>query len=148
MKTLILATIILGSLSAQALEIACWDIYSKKGSRPYIAATVVENNGLADVRLNKRTDDGFDSNLAIPNEPVLQANAITSNRSPYKGNNEYYFENARLILPADLSPEALKAKIAVGIGMGAKENGVLIGNMADGDGAGSHYSVRLRCFSK
>lgn len=149
MRILTLTALLFAGVSAHALEIACWNTYAKKGSRPYIAATVVENNGLAKVRLNKQSPEwGADSNLEIPNEPVLEAEPITSNRSPYKGNNEYALVNARLILPADLSPAALKAKIATGIGMGPQENGVIIGDMAGGDGSGSHYSIRLRCTSR
>lgn len=89
--------------------------------------------------------EGWDSNLKIPGERVVEPALITSNHSPYKGNNEYVLVNARLILPVDLSPEALKAKIKTGIGLGGGENAAIIGNMEDGDGAGSHYSIRLRC---
>lgn len=146
MKTVFAILSILFVFSASAeTELTCWNIYSKKGSKPILKAGIQRGTTLTDVTFNledevfssyfiDKTEDAGElwghkpkitkSELVNP-EGKLKAEEITSNRSPYKGNNEYSFElgsyefkspytnqkgsyTVRLILPPDLSNENLK----------------------------------------
>jgi hypothetical protein len=152
LKLILPALLILGTASAEARVLKCWNKYSRSRI-PLITAKIKSNSKLAMVTVNNPTpgddgDDGqgeFEDNLQANGETV-QATLITSRRSPYVGNNEFQLTDFRLILPTSLSDANLITKLNTGIGMGPGENGVAIGSFDNGgDGAGSHISVRLRC---
>lgn len=134
----LLAVFVFAGTAASASTLKCWNTYSKS-KVPFFRAEVVDNNTLVGVRI-------LHKNTEVKNtEGKVKGELITSNRSPYKGNNRFQLTNAELTLPVDLSPQALIAKEKTGIGMGKGENGVLIYSSEFGDGAGSHVSIRLRC---
>ena len=147
MLKFLLAVFMISGFAAQGeTQIACWGTYSKRGSKPILKATIEDNTKLKNVSLDlknaifegyfidKNEDAGerwghkraiTKSELVQP-EGTLVPEEITTNRSPYKGNNEYDFilgtysftspyhnisgeYDARLILPKDLSAEHLKA---------------------------------------
>lgn len=147
-------SLVLFSLNTFATtELTCWNIYSKSGSRPILKAKIEGENTLYDVSFNLK-DELFasyfvDSSIIgypgteLENTDVSKGHLenpmgyitpeeIISNKSPYKGNNEYAIElgietvqvfkknedkpfyedqytySGRLILPQDLSKENLK----------------------------------------
>lgn len=140
---LILGMLFANAASAETLK--CWNTYSKKGTPPLIVAQIVADNELTGFELNRREGSYNEDEVEIPSGPVV-GELITSNRSPYKGAQEFQLERGRLLLPARLDAQSLIEAQKTGIGMGAGENGVIIGSWRDGgDGAGNHYSIRLRC---
>lgn len=82
-------------------------------------------------------------------EGPIKGERITTNHSPYKGNNRFDVEGGEIILPPALDNETLAdmLKTGIGIGMGKGENAVVITSTVFGDGAGSHISFRLLCTS-
>lgn len=128
--------------TAHADTLKCWNTYSKRGAVPTIVADVVSDQELNNFAVNTKPDD-FTSHLKTP-EGAVRGELIISNRSPYKNNREFDLAGARLILPAQLdNANLLRAQEGVN-GFSPGENGVVIGSF-HGDGAGSHFSVRLRC---
>lgn len=116
MKQILLASVlVLGFVSqakAAVIEIACWDMYAKTGSKPILKAGVFNRTSLTDVQFNlkdekfegyfiDRTDDSgprWGHKPAVTKSQLVNpvgdhpATEITTSRSPYKGNNEYAFE--------------------------------------------------------
>lgn len=147
MKTLLFLLVFVFNVSvSSAATLKCWDVYSPRGAKPTIVARVLSDQELADFEVNT-VEENFTSYLKAPVGTVTGA-LIESNRSPYKGNQEFDLAGSRLILPIRLDRDSLLEAQKTGIGMGAGENGVIIGDVGDdGDGGGSHFSVRLRCRS-
>lgn len=123
----------------------CWNAYFLNARAPYMSAVIVEDNVLSNIRFHYKNNDG-----KFPTAPAgqIEGQLITSNRSPYKGMNDFIITTElhgpdRLILPTDLSNENLQL---VSQSHRNRENGVVIGTF-DGDGSGSHFSVRLVCTS-
>ncbi|HEY8278012.1 MAG TPA: hypothetical protein VIH99_00220 [Bdellovibrionota bacterium] len=141
MKYALILALSLGSFAAQAETLKCWNTYSKRGSKPTLVAEIVSNSKLDRFEINQNSDD----NSALLKAPrgAEKGEIITSNHSPYKGNQEFSLEDARLLLPAKLDAKSL-LKAHGTKGFSDDENGVIIG-YGDGDGAGSHFSIRLRC---
>lgn len=136
---------ILFANAASAETLKCWNTYSKKGSLPLIVANIVSDTELDRFELNRQEGNYNESEIEIP-AGAVKGELITSNRSPYKGAQEFYLDNGRLLLPARLDAQSLIDAQKNGIGMGAGENGVIIGSWkSGGDGAGNHFSIRLRC---
>lgn len=141
----------LAAYVAHADNLACWDKFSARGSRPFLTAKIVSNDKLAEVKIIADEDTLTQEQLRAE-QGTLAGTKITSHHSPYSDfqgfdNNQYDLEKyATLILPSDLSEAALKNALEKGIGKGMDkdENGVIIGTAKESDG-GSHYSVRLRC---
>src|SRR5262245_40745849 len=88
---------VLASLAQAESRIACWDIYTKAGTRPVVTAQIGENNRFSKLTLNVKesewfagyfTNDSDDkgyarfSELKSPLEEV-PAQIVTSNHSPY-----------------------------------------------------------------
>ena len=173
-----------GSASAfAATEIACWNMYSKKGSRPALKARIAADNVLAEARFDftnewfqgyeyddvrdsgGRWDHKQERDFSTLEQPAaeLTPERITSNHSPYKGNNEYavrfgrhgfhsayYNEDGeyfgRLILPVDLSPEALREyRIR---NDNERSNAVMIARAPANSHTGGDVFLRLFCASK
>lgn len=142
MKVLTLALLLASSMAhATTYELACWNMYSKKGSAPILTAEIDAGaSTLNQVKLN--TADAYFEGYTFNEEKYtdyvetssiksdlgsITGSLITTKRSPYVGDVEYITamgEHAwgkkgeeakseeypfRLILPADVSPEALKA---------------------------------------
>jgi hypothetical protein len=183
---LIAATVFLSLTASQAkavTEIACWDMYAKTGAKPILKAGVFKRTSLTDVQFNlkderfegyfiDRTDDSgelwghkpaFTKSEFVAPVGDFDASAITTSRSPYKGNNEYIFAlgswsfkapyikqqgeyGGRLVLPADLSPVALKAfRIRVKT---ERSNAVLIYDSAHESHQSGQNFLRMFCVSK
>lgn len=106
-----LALLFVFSASAET-QLSCWNIYSKKGSKPILKAGIKRgttlNNVTFDLKsetfanyfIDKTEDSGEQwqhkpkttkSEIVNPEED-LKAEEITTGRSPYKGNNQYSFE--------------------------------------------------------
>lgn len=141
MKNLILlASILIGSNSFAA-TLQCWKTNFTQVRTPFMSATIEDHHILSNVRFHYKNDG------VVPLAPKgeIEGEMITTNRSPYKGMNDFditvsFLGMHRLILPADLSNSNLKKSVKYG------ENGVIIGS-TEGDSAGSHFSVRLICQS-
>ena len=140
-----LSVLFLGGLfatSAMAKDtLQCWkvDFHPKT---PFLTATILSNSKLEDIQFHYKETQEEDTLGKV------KGDKITSNHSPYKGNNEYTLKNGhRLILPLKLDAASLKKTKKKGIGGPYKgENGVIIGDFSTGDGeGGTHYSVRLDC---
>lgn len=149
MKNLILsASIIISSYTMAAKPqpiLKCWNAYFINARVPYLSAVIEQDNVLSNIRFHYKNNEG-----KIPSAPAGQVagELITNNRSPYKGMNDFYISTEfygaeRLILPVDLSNENL---LIVSKSHRNRENGVVIGSF-DGDGTGSHFSIRLVCTS-
>jgi hypothetical protein len=150
MKVLLFTILFTTTASAYAGELACWNTYARRGARPVLTATIVNNNTLSNVKINL-SDESRASYQLVESQGKIKGEEITSNRSPYKGNNAFALEtDGRLVIPTDLSSENLRVSLSTGISRNATpgENAVIIGSLADGDGAGSHFSIRMRCRSK
>lgn len=140
---LILGILFANAASAETLK--CWNTYSKKGTPPLIAAQIVSDSELDRFEINRQEGNYNEAEVEVP-AGAVKGELITSNRSPYKGNQEFFLESGRMILPARLDAQSLIDAQKTGIGQGPGENGVITGNWkTGGDGAGSHYSIRLRC---
>lgn len=144
MKTLLVLFLVSVSTAAQADVLKCWNTYGRSRV-PFITATIVSNSELTDLTVNPKSATGFATSLQAKVESVVGVE-ITTKRSPYVGNQEFHSNDFRIILPMSLANDDLLAAQQTGIGMGKGENGVAIGSW-EGDGAGSHFSVRLRCRS-
>ena len=147
MKTLslVLVSLILSS-SSFASTLKCWKT-DFNAAAPFMTAEIVSHNELKNIQFHyKNTND----NPAFTNIPgSLIGSLITSNRSPYKGNNQFKAPYFVLNLPTDLSNRNLEAVLPNGISRLYKnENGAMIydANAGDSEG-GSHLSARLRCSS-
>lgn len=140
MKNLLVALLALSSSSAFAAPtLNCWktDFHP---STPFLSASIVGKNKLADIRFNYK-DSLKDTDGDVKGE------VIATNHSPYKGNVRYSIDAGDLILPADLSNDNLESVEKGGIGYYKGENGVIISSV-DGDGeGGNHVSYRLSCRS-
>lgn len=140
-----LSVLFLGGMiatSAMAKDtLKCWDVKFHP-NKPLMTATILADNKLEDIRFLYKSTEEEDTLGKV------KGTEITTNRSKYKGNNEFTLKNGhRLILPPSLDNKDLKKTKKKGIGMGPGENGVIIGNHeGDGEG-GSHYSIRLDCES-
>lgn len=107
----ILTTVFTFGATAET-QLSCWNIYSKKGSRPILRAKIKRKTTLSGVTFDLKSalfEDYFidkvgdagenwghkpeitKSELYNPEED-LKAEEITTARSPYQGNNEYAFE--------------------------------------------------------
>lgn len=154
MKTKMMASVIalMTLASAQSFasgKLACWDLYSKKGSKPVLSATILRDDELTDIVINQ------DGQLSTFDTKGLQKSAkgseITTNRSPYKGAQEFSLaDGIRLILPANLSSESLASTtFKAGNTNDSRQNGVI-------DVVGSRYSsiqggdgyTRMHCISR
>jgi hypothetical protein len=184
MKALWLIALIAVSQTAFAeTELTCWNMYSKKGSAPILKATITQQVNLENVNLdlkdplfelyfeNKTESAGTNwgnkpqttlSTLSNP-KGVLQASLITTNRSPYKGNNEYSITlghysfkapyitqewdyTARLILPADLTSKNL-ADFRIR-NKEERSNAVMVYSPASQMHQGGDNYLRMFCTSK
>jgi hypothetical protein len=164
-------------------ELACWNIFSKKGSAPILKAKIVQQENLDQVTFNLK-DPYFESYFEDStrsageqwgNKPehrvsklenpkkVLDAKLITTNRSPYKGNNEYVFKfgrysfkapyitqgydyGARIILPKDLSSATLNSfRIR---SAQERSNAVVILSPAQSQNQSGDNFLRMFCVSK
>lgn len=143
-KTIFLLSFVLftGSM-VEASNLKCWNTYSKKGAKPILSATIVSDETLKDFELNTNKEDST-AYLRAP-KGTETGEIITSNRSPYKGQREFDLAGSRLILPPQLDAQTLLDVSKANEGPARGENGVIIGTDPNGDGAGSHFSVRLRC---
>ncbi|HEX7673680.1 MAG TPA: hypothetical protein VF412_05890 [Bdellovibrio sp.] len=154
MKTRMIASVIglmtlVGTQSFASGKIACWSLYSKKGSKPILSATIVRDDELADIVINQEGQPStFDTNGL---QTSAKGSEITTNRSPYKGAQEFTLANGiRLILPTNLSSESLaNTTFKAGNTNDSRQNGVL-------DVAGPRYSsvqggdgyTRMHCISR
>lgn len=149
MKNLILLiTMLIGAnvfaAAPRAATLECWKTHFTHARVPFMSAVIEDDHILSNIRFHYR------ENGVIPAAPKgeVEGQLITSNRSPYKGMNNFNIQTSfygmeRLILPADLSSRNLAALTRAYY---KGENAVIIGNF-NGDGAGSHFSVRLICRS-
>lgn len=148
MKVLLIIGMMLAGQVSQAATLKCWKTSFKppKGPKtPFMSATIVRKGVISNLKYHYKQDGEY---IKAP-EGRVQAEVITTSRSPYKGYFDYDVRNGeeygfyRLILPTDLSNKNL---IKIEKRNKSSENGVLIGDF-EGDGAGSHFSVRLSCRS-
>ncbi len=145
MKTFTLFALSLATLSssAQAETLKCWNTFSPRGSAPALVANIVADDELNQLEAPKQGKQSGDE-IEVPSGSVRGA-LITSNRSPYKGNQEFALTNVRLILPVRLDAQSLLEAEKTGIGRSRGENGVMIGKFKGSTDGGSHFSYRLRC---
>lgn len=146
------------ALDSSAARLACWDLYSKKGSRPLVTAEIVANDQLTNIKIG--TIQTAFGEVVLEN-PATEAagKLITTKRSPYFGGQEFdvtgesigLIFGVRLILPADLSPEALKETVFEAGNLppklAARQNGVLDLAGSFTRSGGSTYN-RMHCTSK
>lgn len=125
---------------AHAEVLKCWDKYSKNGSPPTLMANIDSSSILSKIVITSFDGNKYESHPLLGGQAV-NGSAITTNRSPYRGNQEFLFPEFRLILPLKLD-NAVLLQILKASG----ENGVIIGSRdVDDPGAGTHFSTRLRC---
>ncbi len=139
-KILVLFTLSTFASAHAETQLSCWNIFAQKDSAPIIKGQILENNVLRKVTLDPKDrmmqsyvfeNDSWEGHkcrhTSKVTDPVgkLTPKEITSNRSSYKGNNQYEFEfgewtmnlnendsgtyTARLILPTNLSNDFLKS---------------------------------------
>ncbi len=146
----ILATIagLFVASSSFASTLQCWEVNFSKVATPFMTATIKSNTTLSDIKFlyknaNQGGVDGSEQNTL----GTIKGKIETSVHSPYKGDVKYSLQNGdTLILPANLANAYLQSIRNLGVGLGAGENGVIIGFSSDGEGGG-HYSYRLLCQS-
>jgi len=143
MKTLVLSFVALcfAQLSF-AGTLVCWKTDFTNVKTPFMTAEINAPGSLSNIRFLYRNSEKDAPEL-------VNGDVITSNHSPYKGNQEFSLSNGDwLILPVNLSNANLVHVETNGIGYYKGENGALIGNTVTGDNeAGTHYSYRLNCRS-
>jgi hypothetical protein len=150
MKKLVLAALSLTLTQAAFAEtLTCYNTYTHNANpAPTLTAKIISNSHLEDVTFAKWIKN---ETTGLEDYDSLKGKLNESNHSPYKGVMDYSLPNGdTLYLPTDLSEASLKkaAKTPVVRGFNAGENGVIIGNAKNySDGAGNHYSYRLRCES-
>ncbi len=181
-----LVTLLLSSQAFAVTDIACWNIFSRKGSKPFLTAKIIDGTTLTQVSLNFENPTDFFSSYVFDDkreierlgkketihkhseliQPTgdLEASEITTNRSPYKGNNEYTFTlgsyfyktsfggnhngkyAARIILPNDLSRENL-AKFRIRSAT-ERSNAVMIYSPPYSSSQSGDNYYRMFCVSK
>lgn len=183
------ALLVLGLLASQSAfaerEISCWNQYARRGSPPTIRAEIGPDNRLENIRINAQDVTFQDyvynrtsnysgrsittSTVTDPRGPV-EALEITTNRSPYKGNNEYVFDfgtwevthyrehatrpfyhdtgtySGRWILPKDLSNEFLR-NYRIRTPNERSNSLIVMGPPRDSNQGGSNY-LRMFCTSR
>jgi hypothetical protein len=180
MKKMIIALLLTTPFLAHAeTELACWDKYAPRGAKPILKAHIEADNTLSNLTLDLKNEkfqiyyedksvvvdnqiDHTVSTLENPTEAV-SPEEITSNRSPYKGNNEYSFVmgswfrtapygnyqgqyRSRLILPKDLSNEFLRTYHIRGTT--ERSNAVMIYSPSVVSDQGGDNYLRMFCTSK
>lgn len=154
MKKIIIVTITT-VLSVSALaenQLTCWNLYSKKGAKPFLTATIVRDDVLDNIKLNQ------DPNGLVFDTKGLNSSAsgseIRSSRSPYDGQQEFILaDGIRLILPTNLDPEAMADASFKGgnlpPNLAARQNGVLdvVGSRYSPSQGGNGYT-RMHCVSQ
>lgn len=184
MKSIILLAALAFATNAFAeTELACWNKYATRGSRPILKAKITQQNSL-EITLDLKDplfeayfeDSSEDSGERWGHKPaitksfvknpegVLTPSLITTNRSPYKGSNQYSFVlghyslrapyinqdidyNARLILPVDLTNANLRASQGQ-MGQSPRTNAVLIYTAAEAMHQGGDNYLRMNCTSR
>jgi len=187
MKTFLLLSLSFATLISTAhaeTRLACWNMYAKKNSKPVLTAEIQDNNVLTNLRFDFQGDDFFSgyftnetkdagsqwpgqqqttlSSLENPNSAQTPSE-ITTNRSPYKGNNEYDFDlgtysfqspymnrkgsySVRLILPTNLSSDFLQTyRIRTA---SERSNAVLVIPPPYSSDQGGDSFLRMFCVSK
>lgn len=130
----------MGPVATPVNVLKCWEKFSKAGSPPVLSANIESFSKLSKVTLTSFDGNKYASRVLVGGQAVA-GNLITSNRSPYRGNQDFLFPEFRLILPLKLDNETLFQIVKA-----AGENGVIIGSRdVDDPGSGTHYSTRLRC---
>lgn len=153
-RSLVLGLLLSTTISTEsfAATLSCWNLFSKRGAKPTLTATIVRDDELEDIVINQEEDGSEFSTSGLTTSAV--GKEITTARSPYQGNQELILSKyIRLILPTDLSSANL-AKTSFSAGqlsrnLASRQNGVL-------DVAGAAYSVsqggngytRMHCISR
>ena len=120
----LLLTIFLTSLTGQAKSLACWNSYSRLGSKPVLTAHILKNDKLQSVKVSELAYKAFSVNPSL--SMVVAGKPIIKKNNQYKGNREFGLsQGARLILPMELSQKALSTAV-INRTMKKKSNGVLI----------------------
>jgi hypothetical protein len=176
MKAILLLSLFSFLTAHAESQLSCWDKYAKSGSKPFLTAQILAKNalkvtfdldseGLQRYVFDESTNQDRTRKVSEVFQPktVVKPTLNVSNRSPYKGNNEYaitfgqysyltYPKNQstdlvmRLVLPTDLSSSFLKNyRIR---NNGERSNAVIITAAPDNtDQAGNNF-FRLFCTSK
>ncbi len=140
-KLMVLLTTLMLAHTASADILQCWNAYAKKDAEPTLMAKIVYPSTLTSFIINRNEEDFTRFLTEKPNDSANGV-LITTKRSPYYGKRDYDLGSGqRFILPASLNQESLRDALSK---FTPQENAVIIGTF-DGDGAGSHFSVRLRC---
>ncbi len=136
---------------ANSLKLKCWNKHYKDATAPFIIADIEYHNQLSNIRFIYKKSMAKNGITVQDHLDSVVAKEVVSNRSPYKGNQEFLVKGSgTLLLPKDISQENLKKTVKSGIYRNAEapgENGVFITSYDEGDGAGSHVSYRLICES-
>lgn len=154
MKLFVLITVTLISAThALAANLACWDLYARSGAAPAFTATIQNNNSLTNIRLlvNKGIFGPFDKSGLVSAAKGIE---ITSNRSPYRGNQNFLLtEDAdiRVILPFSLDSESVQNTIFkagnLPANLAQRQNGVIEVAGRRHHSGGSIF-IRMHCVSK
>jgi hypothetical protein len=150
MKTKMMLMTLATLVSAQSFgaQLACWNLYAKKGAKPTVTADIVRDDELQNLKIN--FDDNFSFDTTGMSTSAV-ASEVTAKASPYLGLNQFVFSSGvRLILPKNLSNDSLAStSIKAGNGDTARQNGVLdvAGGLFPTKGSGDIYT-RMHCVSK
>jgi hypothetical protein len=176
MKALFLISFFSFLMAHAETQLSCWDMYAKAGSAPLLTAKIGAQNSLQvslDLKSETFQNYQFDETgyqgkthlVSVIQQPkgVLKPELNTSNRSPYKGNNEYnvvyghslheYFDrkdsgqlSGRLILPTNLSNSFLKSYRIRSVN--ERSNAVFITRPPLNTNQGGDVYLRLFCVSR
>jgi len=116
----------LGAQNAQAKSLACWNAYSRLGSKPVLTAQILAGSKLQGIKVSELAYQAYSLNPSL--NRIISGKEIVRSSNKYKGNREYGLnQGARLILPLQLSNKSLNsASINNNKSIQKKSNGVLI----------------------
>jgi hypothetical protein len=142
MKKWVGAIALVASQVSFGATLQCWKTNFTEARTPFMTAKILSNSRLSNIEFPYQKSG--EENTPGP----IKATKITSNHSPYKGDNAFYLKNGdTLVLPADLSKDNLDDVKSGGIGFYKDENGAIIGFSSGDSEGGNHYSIRLDCSS-
>lgn len=122
--TSLLLSVIFSTGNVQAKSLACWNSYSRLGSKPVLTAHIVKNDKLQSIKVSELAYKAFSVNPSL--NQIVAGKPIVRKNNQYKGNREFGLsQGARLILPMELSQKALSTAV-INRAMKKKSNGVLI----------------------